>query len=118
MAEFLQIRKRKCYHHRSETLSPNYKKLDRFSEENVEWLAEHFLGEYAETRGAALSNKERMKAFLRYVEDPGFQNGIGEKMGIHQSSASKVIGDVMQNIIDKAHLWIKSPKSENEMRAA
>ena len=77
MAEFLQIRKRKCYHHCRETLSPNYKKLYRFIEENVVWLAEHFLGEYTETRGVALSNKERMKAFLRYVTDPGFQNGIG-----------------------------------------
>ena len=59
-----------------------------------------------------------MKVFLRYVADPGVQYGIGEEMEIHQSSVRKVIGDVLQNIVDKAHFWIKSPKSENEMRLA
>lgn len=29
--------------------------------------------EYTETRGGALSNKDKMKTFRRYIGDPGFQ---------------------------------------------
>ena len=36
-----------------------------------------------ETKGGALSNKQRMEVFLRHVGDPGFQTGVGEDMGIH-----------------------------------
>lgn len=33
----------------------------RFSEENVEWMAEHFLGEAVETRGGAMPPKQQMR---------------------------------------------------------
>lgn len=51
----------------------NFKQLYRFTRENVNFVAQTFLGDYAETRGGALSNIHRMKCFLRYVGDPGFQ---------------------------------------------
>ena len=54
--------------------------------ENVAWMSEYFLGENTETRGGALSNKQRMDVFLPHVGDPGFQTGVGEEMGIHQST--------------------------------
>ena len=114
MAELVHIRKKKSYQTRRETVSHDYKKLYRFTEENVEWMAEYFLGQYTETtRGGALSNKEKMRTYLRYVADPGFQNGIGEEMGIHQTIVCKVNGDVMQKIVNKANLWIIFPKSKN-----
>ena len=46
-------------------------------------MSEYFLGENTETKGGALSNKQRMEVFLRHVGDPGFQTGVGEDMGIH-----------------------------------
>ena len=42
------------------------------------------IGVNMETRGRALSNKQRMEGFLRHVGDPGFQTGVGEDIGIHQ----------------------------------
>ena len=60
--------------------------------------------------------RKKMRTYLRYVADLGFQNGIGEEMGIHQGSVFKVNGDVMQEIVDKAHLRIIFPKPEKEMR--
>lgn len=51
----------------------NYRKLYRFTPENVQYLVEKFMPEYYETRGGALSNTEKMRTFLRYVGDPGFQ---------------------------------------------
>ena len=118
MAAFLQIRKKKVYQNRRTALACDYKKLYRFSEASVEWLAQHFLGESEETRGGAISTKDQMKIFLRYAADPGYQNGIGEETRIHQSSISKVISKVLQKIVEKAHLWIKFPESEDEMKVA
>jgi uncharacterized membrane protein required for colicin V production len=77
--------------------------LYRFRDENVQWIAEHFLGnEDEETRGGALSSLMKMKILLRYVADSGiknniiqnlinsvnrfigFQTGVAELMGVSQ----------------------------------
>ncbi|KAJ8932433.1 hypothetical protein NQ318_023651 [Aromia moschata] len=44
-----------------------------------------------ERRGGAICNVDKMKIFLRYVGDPGFQTGVGEDIGVHQTSVSKVV---------------------------
>ena len=118
MAEFLPIRKKKTYKERHITSPDDYKKLYRFTKENVEWLAEYFLGESGETRGGALSNKARMKIFLRYLADPGYQNGIGEEIGVHQTTVSKVINSVVSKIVEKASVWIQFPKSDDAIAFA
>jgi hypothetical protein len=51
----------------------------RFEERNVEYLAEIFLGNTEERRGGALSPKQRMEIYLRYMGDPGFQVGVGRR---------------------------------------
>lgn len=51
----------------------NFRKLYRFSPENIDFLVENFMSDYYETRGGALPNKTKMKIFLRYIGDPGFQ---------------------------------------------
>lgn len=67
-------RHRKTYKIRREGDFDNFKAMYRFSEQNVEWLAEHFLGpDTGERRGGALTNSQKMRTFLRYVGDPGFQ---------------------------------------------
>nr|CAH7714155.1 unnamed protein product [Callosobruchus chinensis] len=59
-----------------------------------------------------------MKVFLRYIADPGYQNGVGEIIGIHQSTVSKTIAKVMDKILQKANLWIKFPSSNEEIHEA
>ena len=63
--------------------------LHRFDKVHVEYLSNYFLGESDERRGGALNNEERMRTFLRVVGDPGFQSGVAEDIGIHQTTVSK-----------------------------
>lgn len=110
------VRQPKIYHERR--ANNNFKQLYRFSEENVDWLASEFLVPHHETRGGALTNQQKMKIFLRYMADPGFQIGVGEDVGIHQSTVSNTIWEVGQQIYAKANDWIKFPSSNNELAKA
>lgn len=75
MAMFMNLseRRQKIYVNRRNTNSDNYRNLYRFTEENVEWLTEEFLASCSETRGGALNRDRKMRTFLRYIGDPGFQ---------------------------------------------
>ena len=61
-----------------------------------------------ETRGSALTYKQRMEIFLRFVSDQGYQLGIGKDIGVHWTAVCKTIKTVMEKIVSKSHLWIKS----------
>ncbi|KAG8318431.1 hypothetical protein J6590_001542, partial [Homalodisca vitripennis] len=63
---------------RRESREQDYRALYRFNKMNVEWISDHFHGENFERRGGALPNLDRMRIFLRYVGDPGFQSGVAE----------------------------------------
>ena len=65
MAEFMQlpIRKQKEYQPRRVASMTTYRSEFRFDEENVVWMSDNFLGEYTETRGGALSTKQKMEVF-------------------------------------------------------
>ena len=54
-----------------------------------------------------LSNKQRIEVFLWHVGDPGFQTGVGEDMGIHQSTVSRTFTTVVEAIDAKADIWIQ-----------
>lgn len=114
----MYVRNEKVYKPRRRFDNRSYKSLYRFNEENVVLLADYFLGEDEETRGGALTVKQQMEVFLRYVGDPGFQNGVAEDIGIHQSTVSKTITNVSQKIFDKSHYWIKFPSLPNEIMEA
>lgn len=59
---------------------------------NLEWLAANVLGDDVdEKRGAALTPVRRMKFFIRYLADPGFQKGIGGELGVEESTVSIII---------------------------
>jgi hypothetical protein len=90
--------------------------LYRFEDENVLWLAEHFLLDTGETRGGCLSVKQQMEVFLRHVGDPGFQSGVAEDKGIHQSTVCKTFSKVLKQIVAKANLWIKFPSTLADIR--
>lgn len=119
MAEYVpHVRFEKRYKTRVSPFTDDFKALYRFHEDNLQWIANHFLGENSETRGGALSSEHRMKIFLRYVADPGFQSGIGEEVGVHQTTVSRTVAMVMEKIIAKAHMWIKFPSSQNAIDEA
>lgn len=63
----------KIYKSRRNAIESNFKNLYRFDSENVDFLVREFLPEYTETRGGAITNKQKVKSFLRYIGDPGFQ---------------------------------------------
>jgi hypothetical protein len=118
MAQFIILRNEKIYKPRRRALGPDYKTLYRFQEENLQWLANLFLGHHEETRGGALSPELKMKTFLRYLADPGFESGIGEKLGIHQSTVSKTITEVMHAVNNRADFWIHFPGNDREIQEA
>ena len=67
-----------------------YRKLFRFSEENVEYLVDQFLPSATETRGGALTAKQKMEITLRYLCDPGFQTSVSYEVGVTQSTVLKL----------------------------
>ena len=112
------LRRKKCYKTRRSSNNADFKSLYRFSEQNVQWISSHFLGESHERRGGALSSEQRMKIFLRYMADPGFQSGIAEEVGVHKSTVSKTVNSVSKKILEKADTWIKFPSDARDMAAA
>jgi hypothetical protein len=84
-------RKTKEFRRRNQTDISKYKALYRFEEVNVDWITNHFLEERFETRGGSLTSKQRMQIFLRYLADPGFQVGVGEDIGVDQSTVCKTV---------------------------
>ncbi|XP_058820952.1 putative nuclease HARBI1 [Topomyia yanbarensis] len=111
-----KFRQMKTYLIRREGNDSNFKSLYRFTRENVSYLADTFLGEYTETRGGALNNVQKMKCFLRYVGDPGFQVGVGEDLGVHQTTICKTIWVVARKIAGRAHEWIKFLQNKEEFQ--
>lgn len=115
----ISTRKRKIYSFRRfGDTGDNFKSLYRFEYENVQWISNHFLPDDTETRGGAIPKVEKMKTFLRYIGDPGFQVGVGEDIGIHRTTVSKIIWQVCCAICTKVDDWIKFPSTPDDMREA
>ena len=115
---FVNIREEKRYNPRNDTFIHPYQKLFRFERQNVKYLAENLLHETHETRGGALSSVKRMECFLRYAGDPGFQYGVGEDLGITQSTVSKTFHGVMDEMAAHLDRWIHFPSTPGELNAA
>lgn len=81
-------------------------------------MAEHFLGESTETRGGAVSNKQKMENLLRTLGDPGFQVSVGAVGGVHQTTVSKTLKGVMSKVLENMDNWIRFPATDNEIDAA
>lgn len=118
MAELVQLRKIKHYKPRLSPQVSDFKSLFRFEEQNVEWLENNFLDFNNESRGGALSSALKMKICLRYLADPGFQMGIGEELGVEQSTVSRTVKYVVQKVVDQADRWIRFPTTENSIMEA
>jgi hypothetical protein len=105
------VRVRKVYKERRAVRDRDCKVFYQFQPENVLWLSRHFLDHNEETRGNALTNEQKMKIFLYYVGDLGFQSGVAEDLGVRQTSASKVTADIATKIVEKARWWINFPST-------
>lgn len=81
-------------------------------------MANYFFEESEETLGGALSNIDKIRLYLRFCADPGFQNGIATDIGVHQSTVSRTIAEVAKLISAKASEWIKFPKDADEIKDA
>lgn len=114
----MRARNVKTYEKRRNISDVKYKELIRFDKHSVQYLATLFLTETQETRGSALSEIKRMEIFLRYLADPGFQNGVGEDFGIHRTTVTKTFNYVLNKVISKADHWIKFPTNINEVNLA
>lgn len=54
-----------------------------------EWMSEHFLGVVGETRGGALTSKQKFQIFSRYMANPGYQAGVAEETFTDQTTVCK-----------------------------
>uniref|UniRef100_A0A0K8VEN2 Putative nuclease HARBI1 n=1 Tax=Bactrocera latifrons TaxID=174628 RepID=A0A0K8VEN2_BACLA len=89
-----------------------------FDDSSISWLANYFFEDSEETRGGALNNIDKIRLYLRFCADPGFQNGISTDIGVHQSTVSRTIAEVAKLISSKASGWIKFPKDGDEIKDA
>ena len=102
----------------SGTTAHEYKRVFRFTEDNVDILANIFLGNRDESRGHSLTRKQKLECFLRYVGDPGFQINVGEKMSVNQGTISRVIQEVAEKIVSKCKNYIHFPTTREERQQA
>lgn len=114
-----RVRKRKLYDQRQFIGVDRYKELVRFEEDSVDFITNYFLpeAEVIDRRGGALSSRQKMEIFLRYLPDPGFQIGVSLDFGVHRITVSKTFNFVLNKINDKAHEWIHFPQNNYEIEA-
>lgn len=112
----MHVRERRAYGERR--VLSRCKELMRFETGNIDFLTSEFLPHTDETRGKALSPRQRMEIFLRYTADPGFQSGVAEDIGVDRSTVCKNINYVMDRILEKANNWIYFPSTVQDINNA
>lgn len=112
----MHVRERRTF--RERRVLNRCKELMRFETENIDFLSAEFLPQSDETRGKALSARQRMEIFLRYTADPGFQSGVAEDIGVDRSTVCKNINYVMGCILEKVDNWIHFPSTVQEINNA
>ncbi|CAH2012001.1 unnamed protein product [Acanthoscelides obtectus] len=59
-----------------------------------------------------------MKICLRYLGDPGYQQGIGQELGVSQATVSRTVNKVVNSIVAQSNEWIKFPTTYHELMEA
>ncbi|CAH1995936.1 unnamed protein product [Acanthoscelides obtectus] len=75
-----------------------YRHLVVTSKNNIGSTKQIFLVENEETRGGALSCIHKMNICLRYLGDPGYQQGTGQELGVNQATVSRTVDRVVNSI--------------------
>lgn len=70
----VNVRRVKVYKQRRVDDNCDFRGLFRFTRNGFNFIVNYFLSEEEEdTRGGGLNSSQKMKIFLRYIGDPGFQ---------------------------------------------
>ncbi|CAH1954640.1 unnamed protein product [Acanthoscelides obtectus] len=56
-----------------------------------------------------------MKICLRYTSDPGYQQGIGQELGVSQATVSRTEDRVVNRIVAQSNEWLKFPTTNHEL---
>ncbi|CAH1958569.1 unnamed protein product [Acanthoscelides obtectus] len=56
-----------------------------------------------------------MKICLCYLGDTGYQQGIGQELGVSQATVSRTVGRVVNSIVAQSNEWIKFPTTNHEL---
>ncbi|CAH1972725.1 unnamed protein product [Acanthoscelides obtectus] len=59
-----------------------------------------------------------MKLCLRYLGDPGYQQGIGQELSVSQATVSRTVDRVVNSIVAQSNEWIKFPTTNHELLEA
>ncbi|CAH1975181.1 unnamed protein product [Acanthoscelides obtectus] len=59
-----------------------------------------------------------MKICLRYLGDPGYQQCIGQQLGVSQATVSRTVDRVVNSIVAQSNEWIKFPTTNHELMEA
>ncbi|CAH1957762.1 unnamed protein product [Acanthoscelides obtectus] len=59
-----------------------------------------------------------MKICLRYLGDPGYQQGISQERGVSQATLSRTVDRVVNSIVAQSNEWIKFPTTNHELMEA
>ncbi|CAH1985213.1 unnamed protein product [Acanthoscelides obtectus] len=59
-----------------------------------------------------------MKIRLCYLGDPGYQQGIGQELGVSQTTVSRTVDRVMNSIVAQSNEWIKFPTTNHGLMKA
>ncbi|CAH1982309.1 unnamed protein product [Acanthoscelides obtectus] len=71
------------------------------------------------TRGVPKSDFGlKVKICLRYLGDPGYQQGIGQELGVSQSTVSRAVDRVVNSIVAQSNECIKFPTDNHELMEA
>lgn len=54
-----------------------------------------------------------MQICLRYLSDPRFQKGIGQELGVSQTTVSRTVTAVIDSMVVQSNYWIKFPSTNN-----
>jgi nuclease HARBI1 len=120
MAQFMNVveRQKKHYKIRATQAETDYRKLYRFTHENVIWIAKEILGESYETRGGALSHVQKVEITLRYLANPGFQIGIAKEVGVHATTVCKIIPIILEKLCEYGKDIISFPQQREQIEDA
>ncbi|CAH1958582.1 unnamed protein product [Acanthoscelides obtectus] len=59
-----------------------------------------------------------MKICLRCLGDPGYQQGIGQKLGVSQATVSRTVDRAVNSIFAQSNEWIKFKTTNHELMEA
>ncbi|CAH2016328.1 unnamed protein product [Acanthoscelides obtectus] len=59
-----------------------------------------------------------MKICLRYLGDPGYQQNIGQELGVSQATVFRTVDRVVNSIVAQSNEWIKFPTTYHELMEA